>query len=140
MDTTKNKEILNAEILSEELNNEREENQESLETKTLFRILLKHADTENMSAVFDYVDIHSFNSEIIVGLIHLILNSYCSMVPEEERASFAIDVVQKFITSLRDQDASSEETSEETSEGSEDISTDQEDEDFIPDQPEHDGN
>jgi hypothetical protein len=136
MDTTKNKEILDAEILSEQLNNESVENQDSSETKTLFRILLKDAGTEKMSAVFDYVDTHSFNSEIIVGLIHLILNSYCSMVPEEERSSFAIDVVQKFITSLRDEDTSSEETSE----GSEDIFTNQEDDDFIPDQPEHDGN
>jgi len=127
MDTIKNKEILDAEILSEHLNNESVENQGSSETKTLFKILLKDSGTENMSAVFDYVDAHSFNSEIIVGLIHLILNSYCSMVPEEERASFAIDVVQKFITSLRDEDAASEETSEE-------------DDDFIPDQPEHDGN
>ena len=139
MDTTKNKEILDAEILSEHLNNESVENQGSSETKTLFKILLKDSGTENMSAVFDYVDTHSFNSEIIVGLIHLILNSYCSMVPEEERSSFAIDVVQKFITSLRDEDASSEETSE-GSEGSEDICTNQEDDDFIPDQPEHDGN
>ena len=133
MDTTKNKEILDAEILSEQLNNESMGNQDSSQTKTLFRILLKDSGTENMSAVFDYVDTHSFNSEIIVGLIHLILNSYCSMVPEDERASFAIDVVQKFITSLRDEDSISEEASEE-------VAPDQEDDDFIPDQPEHDGN
>lgn len=133
MDTSKNKEILDAEILSENLNNENEGTQDSSETKTLFKILLKDSGSENMSAVFDYVDAHSFNSEIIVGLIHLILNSYCSMVPEEERASFAIDVVQKFITSLRDEDSSSEN-------GSESISPDQVEDDFIPDQPEHDGN
>jgi hypothetical protein len=137
MDTSKNKEILDAEILSEDLNNENVETQGSSETKTLFKILLKDSNTENMSAVFDYVDAHSFNSEIIVGLIHLILNSYCSMVPEDERASFAIDVVQKFITSLRDEDSISEEASEEASEG---VAADQEDDDFIPDQPEHDGN
>lgn len=118
MDTNKNKEILDAEIISEDLNNENVETQESSETKTLFKILLKDSGSENMSAIFDYVDAHSFNSEIIVGLIHLILNSYCSMVPEDERASFAIDVVQKFIKSLNEK---------------------QED-DFIPDQPEHDGN
>lgn len=133
MDTSKNKEILDAEILSEDLNNENVETQGSSETKTLFKILLKDSDTENMSAVFDYVDAHSFNSEIIVGLIHLILNSYCSMVPEDERASFAIDVVQKFIASLRDEDSISEEAGE-------GVAADQEDDDFIPDQPEHDGN
>jgi hypothetical protein len=136
MDTSKNKEILDAEILSEDLNNENVETQGSSETKTLFKILLKDSDTENMSAVFDYVDAHSFNSEIIVGLIHLILNSYCSMVPEDERASFAIDVVQKFITSLKGEDSTSEQVSKE----SEDTALDQEDDDFIPDQPEHDGN
>ena len=136
MDTSKNKEILDAEILNEELNNESVEVQDSPETKTIFKILLKDSGAETMSAVFDYVDPHSFNSEIVVGLIHLILNSYCSMVPEEERASFAIDVVQKFITSLRDEDAASEEISEE----GEDIVPDQQDDDLIPDQPEHDGN
>lgn len=122
MDTSKNKEILDAEILNEELNNESVEVQDSPETKTIFKILIKDSGTENMAAVFDYVDAHSFNSEIIVGIIHLILNSYCSMVPEEERASFAIDVIQKFIQSL---DGKQE---------------DQESDDFIPDQPEHDGN
>jgi hypothetical protein len=136
MDTIKNKEILDAEILSEQLDNENVENQVSSETKTLFKILLKDSGSENMSAVFDYVDAHSFNSDIIVGLIHLILNSYCSMVPEDERASFAIDVVQKFITSLKGEDSTSEQVSKE----SEDTALDQEDDDFIPDQPEHDGN
>jgi hypothetical protein len=42
------------------------------------------------------------------------------MVPEDERESFAIDVVQKFIESLKGEETASEED--------------------IPDQPEHDGN
>jgi hypothetical protein len=120
MDNTTNKEILDAEIINEEFNTETSEPTITTDTKTLFRVLFKASGEDASSAFFDYVDPHSFNSDIVVALIHLILNSYCSMVPEDERESFAIDVVQKFIESLKGEETASEED--------------------IPDQPEHDGN
>jgi len=116
MNNNMNKEILDAEIINEELNAETSPPTITTDTKTLFRVLFKTSETEPSSAFFDYVDPHSFNSEIVVALIHLILNSYCSMVPEDERESFAIDVVQRFIDSLKSED------------------------DITPDQPENDGN
>ena len=121
MNNNMNKEILDAEIINEESNTETSEPNITIDTKTLFRVLFKSFEGKDSSAFFDYVDPHSFNSDIVVALIHLILNSYCSMVPEDERESFALDVVQKFIESLK-----GEETLDE-----EDIATDQ---------PEHDGN
>jgi hypothetical protein len=122
MDNITNKEILDAEIINEEFNTETSEPTITTDTKTLFRVLFKATGEDASSAFFDYVDPHSFNSDIVVALIHLILNSYCSMVPEDERESFAVDVVQKFIESLSEKQE------------------DQEDDDSIPDQPEHDGN
>jgi hypothetical protein len=122
MDNITNKEILDAEIINEEFNTETSEPTIATDTKTLFRVLFKATGEDASSAFFDYVDPHSFNSDIVVALIHLILNSYCSMVPEDERESFAVDVVQKFIESLSEKQE------------------DQEDDDSIPDQPEHDGN
>jgi len=121
MNNNMNEEILDAEIINEELNTETSEPTITTDTKTLFRVLFKSFEGKDSSAFFDYVDPHSFNSDIVVALMHLILNSYCSMVPEDERESFALDVVQKFIESLK-----GEETLDE-----EDIATDQ---------PEHDGN
>ena len=122
MDNITNKEILDAEIINEEFNTETSEPTIATDTKTLFRVLFKATGEDASSAFFDYVDPHSFNSDIVVALIHLILNSYCAMVPEDERESFAVDVVQKFIESLSEKQE------------------DQEDDDSIPDQPEHDGN
>jgi hypothetical protein len=120
MNNNMNKEILDAEIINEELNTETSEPNITIDTKTLFRVLFKSFEGKDSSAFFDYVDPHSFNSDIVVALIHLILNSYCSMVPEDERESFALDVVQKFIESLKGETLNEE-----------DIATDQ---------PEHDGN
>jgi hypothetical protein len=122
MDNITNKEILDAEIINEEFDTETSEPTIATDTKTLFRVLFKATGEDASSAFFDYVDPHSFNSDIVVALIHLILNSYCAMVPEDERESFAVDVVQKFIESLSEKQE------------------DQEDDDSIPDQPEHDGN
>ena len=121
MNINMNKEILDAEIINEEFNVETSEPTITTDTKTLFRVLFKASGEEPASAFFDYVDPHSFNSEIVVALIQLILNSYCSMVPGDERESFAIDVVQKFIESLQGEETATEE----------DIPTDQ---------PESDGN
>lgn len=122
MNNNMNEQILDAEIINEELNPETSEPTITTDTKTLFRILFKGSDEgQDASAFFDYVEPHSFNSEIVVAIIHLILNSYCSMVPEDERESFAIDVVQKFIESLKGEATLDEE----------DITTDQ---------PESDGN
>ena len=105
MNNNINKEILDAEILNEELNTETSEPTIATDTKTLFRVLFKSSGENSSSVFFDYVDPHSFNSEIVVSIIHLILNSYCSMVPEDERESFAIDVVQRFIESLKGGDS-----------------------------------
>jgi hypothetical protein len=122
MNNNMNKQILDAEIINEELNTETSEPTITTDTKTLFKVLFKSSGEDASSAFFDYVEPHSFNSELVVAMIHLILNSYCSMVPEDERESFALDVVQKFIESLSGKQE------------------DQEDDNFIPDQPEHDGN
>ena len=121
MNNNMNEEILDAEIINEELNIETSEPTIPTDTKTLFRVLFKASGEDASSAFFDYVEPHSFNSEIIVAFIHLILNSYCSMVPEDERESFAIDVVKRFIDSLKSEETATEE----------DIATDQ---------PESDGN
>jgi hypothetical protein len=104
MNNNMNKEILDAEIINEELNTETSPPTITTDTKTLFRVLFKASEENASSAFFDYVEPHSFNSEIIVAIIHLILNSYCSMVPENERESFAIDVVQRFINSLKSEE------------------------------------
>ena len=97
-------------------------------SSVLFQIVLKDAvenkDGEEVNykiASFDSVDDHSFNSEFVGSILQLVLGSYVSFTPENDRTNFATMAVKTFLDLLNG-------------------GAKQEDEDFIPDQPEHDGN
>ena len=94
----------------------------------LFQIVLKdvveNKDGEELKykiASFNSVDDHPFNYEFVGSILQLVLSSYVSFAPEEDRVNFATMSVKTFLDLLN---------------GGEQ----QEDDDFIPDQPEHDGN
>ena len=94
----------------------------------LFRIILKdiveNKDGEELKykiASFDSVDDHPFNYEFVGSILQLVLSSYVSFAPEQDRINFATMAVKTFLDLLKGEEK-------------------QEDEDFIPDQPEHDGN
>lgn len=97
----------------------------------LFQIILKdvveNKDGEELKykiASFNSVDDHPFNYEFVGSILQLILSSYVSFTPEEDRVNFATASVKAFLDLLN---------------GGEE-QEDQEGDDFIPDQPEHDGN
>lgn len=97
----------------------------------LFQIILKNIvenkDGEELKykiATFNSVDDHPFNYEFVGSILQLVLSSYVSFAPEEDRVNFATMSVKTFLDLLN------------RGENLED----QEDDDFIPDQPEHDGN
>lgn len=97
----------------------------------LFEVLLKdiveNKDGEEIKykiASFNSVDDHPFNYEFVGSILQLVLSSYVSFTPEEDRVNFATMSVKTFLDLLN---------GGENHEG-------QEDDDFIPDQPEHDGN
>ena len=94
----------------------------------LFQIILKdiieNKDGEELKykiASFNSVDDHPFNYEFVGSILQLVLSSYVSFLPEEDRINFATMSIKTFLDSLKGEEK-------------------QEDEDFIPDQPEHDGN
>lgn len=94
----------------------------------LFQIILKdvveNKDGEELKykiASFNSVDDHPFNYEFVGSILQLVLSSYVSFAPEEDRVNFATRSVKTFLDLLN---------------GGEQ----KEDDDFIPDQPEHDGN
>ena len=94
----------------------------------LFQIILKdvveNKDGEELKykiASFNSVDDHPFNYEFVGSILQLVLSSYVSFAPEEDRVNFATMSVKTFLDLLN---------------GGEQ----KEDDDFIPDQPEHDGN
>ena len=96
----------------------------------LFRIILKdiieNKDGEELKykiASFDSVDDHPFNYEFVGSILHLVLSSYVSFAPEQDRINFATMAVKTFLDLLKGEEKQEDEN-----------------EDFIPDQPEHDGN
>jgi hypothetical protein len=96
----------------------------------LFRIILKdiveNKDGEELKykiASFDSVDDHPFNYEFVGSILQLVLSSYVSFAPEQDRINFATMAVKTFLDLLKGGEKQEDE-----------------DEDFIPDQPEHDGN
>jgi len=100
-------------------------------SSVLFQIVLKDAvenkDGEEINykiASFNSVDDHSFNSEFVGSILQLVLGSYVSFTPENDRTNFATMAVKTFLDLLNGGEKEQ----------------DQEDDDFIPDQPEHDGN
>ena len=102
----------------------------------LFRIILKdiveNKDGEEVKykiASFDSVDDHPFNYEFVGSILQLVLSSYVSFAPEEDRPNFATMSVKAFLNLL----GIGEGEKQESQEG-------QEDENFTLDQPEHDGN
>jgi hypothetical protein len=99
----------------------------------LFRVILKdiveNKDGEEIKykiASFDSVDDHPFNYEFVGSILQLVLSSYVSFAPEEDRSNFANMSVKAFLNLLGIGEGEKQEG--------------QEDEDFTPDQPEHDGN
>ena len=97
----------------------------------LFQIILKdvveNKDGEELKykiASFDSVDDHPFNYEFVASILQLVLGSYVSFAPEEDRVNFGTMCVKTFLDLLQGGEKQG----------------DQEDDDFIPDQPEHDGN
>lgn len=97
----------------------------------LFEVLLKdiveNKDGEEIKykiASFNSVDDHPFNYEFVGSILQLVLSSYVSFTPEEDRVNFATMSVKTFLDLLN---------------GGEKLEG-EEDDDFIPDQPEHDGN
>jgi hypothetical protein len=97
----------------------------------LFQIILKDI-VENKNgeelkykiASFNSVDDHPFNYEFVGSILQLVLSSYISFAPEEDRVNFATMSVKTFLDLLNGGEKQE----------------DQKDDDFIPDQPEHDGN
>lgn len=97
----------------------------------LFRVILKdiieNKDGEELKykiASFDSVDDHPFNYEFVGSILQLVLGSYVSFAPENDRTNFATMAVKTFLDLLNGGEKQQ----------------DQGDDDFIPDQPEHDGN
>ena len=97
----------------------------------LFEVLLKdiveNKDGEEIKykiASFNSVDDHPFNYEFVGSILQLVLSSYVSFTPEEDRVNFATMSVKTFLDLLNGGEKNE----------------DQEEDDFIPDQPEHDGN
>ena len=97
----------------------------------LFQIILKdvieNKDGEELKykvASFNSVDDHPFNYEFVGSILQLVLGSYVSFAPEEDRINFGTMAVKTFLDLLNGGEKHE----------------DQEDDDFIPDQPEHDGN
>ena len=97
----------------------------------LFQIILKdvveNKDGEELKykiASFNSVDDHPFNYEFVGSILQLVLGSYVSFAPEEDRLNFGTMAVKTFLDLLNGGEKQE----------------DQEDDDFIPDQPEHDGN
>ena len=97
----------------------------------LFQIILKdvveNKDGEELKykiASFNSVDDHPFNYEFVGSILQLVLSSYISFAPEEDRVNFATMSVKTFLDLLNGGEKQE----------------DQKDDDFIPDQPEHDGN
>ena len=97
----------------------------------LFQIILKdvveNKDGEELKykiASFNSVDDHPFNYEFVGSILQLVLSSYVSFAPEEDRVNFATMSVKTFFDLLNGGEKPE----------------DQEGDDFIPDQPENDGN
>ena len=97
----------------------------------LFQIILKdvveNKDGEELKykiASFNSVDDHPFNYEFVGSILQLVLSSYISFAPEEDRVNFETMSVKTFLDLLNGGEKQE----------------DQKDDDFIPDQPEHDGN
>ena len=112
------------ELQSEGTNNATGESSPSVLFQIILKDIVENKDGEELKykiASFNSVDDHPFNYEFVGSILQLVLSSYVSFAPEEDRVNFATMSVKTFLDLLK---------------GGED----QGDDDFIPDQPEHDGN
>ena len=112
------------ELQSEGITNATGESSPSVLFQIILKDIVENKDGEELKykiASFNSVDDHPFNYEFVGSILQLVLSSYVSFTPEEDRVNFATMSVKTFLDLLK---------------GGED----QGDDDFIPDQPEHDGN
>ena len=115
------------ELQSEGTNNATGESSPSVLFQIILKDVVENKDGEELKykiASFNSVDDHPFNYEFVGSILQLVLSSYVSFAPEEDRVNFATMSVKTFLDLLN---------------GGEKLE-DQEGDDFIPDQPEHDGN
>lgn len=127
----KNENVIIKDADFEELQSEGSVSETENTPSVLFQIVLKdiveNKDGEELKykiATFNSVDDHPFNYEFVGSILQLVLSSYVSFAPEEDRVNFATMSVKTFLDLLNGGEKHE----------------DQEDDDFIPDQPEHDGN
>lgn len=115
------------ELQSEGTNNATGESSPSVLFQIILKDVVENKDGEELKykiASFNSVDDHPFNYEFVGSILQLVLGSYVSFAPEEDRVNFGTMAVKTFLDLLNGGEKPE----------------DQEDDDFIPDQPEHDGN
>jgi hypothetical protein len=92
---TKNKEVIQ--------DAEYSESQEKIDdAMIIFQAVLRDKVGDKYeTASINFVEQHSFNSLMVASLLHLLLSSYISLIPDDEKVNFASDCVNGFLDYLR---------------------------------------